>query len=97
VKNLADRPFALIGVNVGGLSVKELGEVMAREKLTWRSFADPGQAGHGSIAKQWNLSNTPTFYLLDHRGVIRHKWTAPPGAKALDAAMEKLLREAEGK
>ncbi len=41
------------------------------------------------------MSGTPTFYLVDHRGVIRHKWVGAPGAKALDAAIEELLQEVE--
>jgi hypothetical protein len=69
---------------------------MDREKLTWRSFADPGELGQGSIAAQWNLPGTPTLYLLDSNGVIRHKWVGSPGEKALDAAVDRLIKEAEG-
>jgi peroxiredoxin len=68
---------------------------MTKEKLTWRSFADPGALGQGAIATKWNLSATPTFYVLDHKGVIRHKWVGSPGEKAIDAALEKLIKEAE--
>jgi hypothetical protein len=95
VKNLKGKPFALIGVCIGGLNVKQLKAVMDRQKLPWRSFVDPGNAGAGPIAQKWNLSATPTFYLLDHKGVVRHKWTGAPGEKALDAAIEKLLKAAE--
>ena len=69
---------------------------MEKQKLPWRSFADAGQAGAGPIATMWNLSATPTFYLIDHKGVIRHKWAGPPGAKVLDAALDKLMEAAEG-
>ena len=69
---------------------------MDKEKLTWRSFADGGNAGAGPIATGWNLSATPTFYLMDHKGVIRYKWAGPPGEKVLDAALGKLLKAAEG-
>jgi hypothetical protein len=65
------------------------------EKLTWRSFADPGELGRGPIATRWNLPATPTFYVIDPRGVIRHKWVGSPGAKAIDAALDKLIKEAE--
>ena len=95
MKNLKDEPFALVGVHVGGTTAKQLKEIMAKENLPWRSFADLGNAGAGPIAARWNLSATPTFYLLDHKGVIRFKWTGPPGKKVLDAAIEKLITEAE--
>ena len=63
---------------------------MAREKLTWRSFANATDIG-----AQWNLAGTPTFYALDHRGVIRHKWVGAPGAAAIDAALAQLIADAE--
>ena len=82
----------MIGVNVNRHKPKELKEVMDKEKLSWRSFAD-----QGAIAAKWNLPGTPTFYLIDHKGVIRYKWVGSPGEKAIDAAVEKLIQEAEGK
>ena len=96
MKNLKDRPFALIGVNVSGHNAKQLKAVMDKEKLTWRSFADPGDLGQGAISARWNLSSTPTLYVIDHLGVIRHKWMGSPGRKAIDTALEKLIKEAEG-
>jgi len=95
VTNLKDKPFALVGVHVGGSTVKELKEIMDRAKLPWRSFVDLGNAGTGAIAKQWNHAATPTFYVIDHRGVIRYRWTGAPGARVMDAALEAVIREAE--
>ena len=94
---MKDKPFALIGVHVGGTSTKQLAEVIAKNQITWRSFSDEGNAGAGPIAKQWNLSATPSFYVIDHRGVIRYKWAGAPGAKLIDAALAKLIPEAERK
>jgi hypothetical protein len=67
-----------------------------KEKLTWRSFADAGNAGAGPIATKWNLSATPTFYVIDHKGVIRYRWAGPPGEKVLDTALDRLLKAVEG-
>ena len=66
--NQKDKPFALLGIHIGGLGVEQLAEVMDKRQLTWRSFVDEGQAGAGPIATQWSLSATPTFYLIDHLG-----------------------------
>ena len=96
MKNLKDKPFALIGVSVGGTNAKQLKKVMDKEKLTWRSFVDEGNAGAGPIATKWNLSATPTFYAIDHRGVIRYKWAGPPIEKVMDAALDKPIEAAEG-
>ena len=94
--NLKDRPFALLGVHVGGSNVQQLKAVTEKEKITWRSFVDVGNAGAGPIATKWNLSATPTFYLIDHKGVVRHKWAGPPGEKVLDEALDRLIKAAEG-
>jgi hypothetical protein len=95
VKNLKGKPFALLGVHVGGSNAKQLKGVMEKEKITWRSFVDAGTADAGPIATRWNLSATPTFYLIDHKGVIRYKWAGPPGEKVMDAALDRLIKEAE--
>jgi hypothetical protein len=89
----------VIGVNVNGYDVKKLKAAMDKEKLTWRSFADDGH-----IVGTWNLPGTPTFYVIDHKGVIRHKWVGSPSdyklgglpeEKAIDSALEKLIQVAE--
>ena len=105
----AGRPFAIVGVNGDNIPAKgskitdnngkdinagpAVREAMAKLKMTWPSF----HPGYQEIAEQWGVRNWPTIYLLDHDGVIRHKWKGDPGAKELDAAVEKLVRVAEGK
>lgn len=64
---------------------------MVKEELGWRTFVD-----RGAIADVWKPAGTPTFYVIDAQGVIRYKWPGAPGHKAMDAALEKLIREAEG-
>jgi hypothetical protein len=91
VKNFADKPFALIGIHINYDSddAGKVKAVMAKEKLNWRSFVD-----RGTIAEKWKPAGTPTFYIIDPKGVIRHKWAGAPGAKAIDRALEKLIQEA---
>ena len=64
--------------------------VMDREKLDWRSFVD-----RGAIAQKWKPAGTPTFYVIDPKGVIRRRWAGAPGEKAIASAIEKLIQEAE--
>ena len=90
MKTLEAKPFALIGVNTNNSEPKKLKEVMDREKMNWRSFAV-----QETILERWNNPGTPMYYVIDPRGVIRHKWVGYPGAKALDTALEGLIREAE--
>jgi hypothetical protein len=90
VQKLAGKPFALIGVSINPYGADRLKEVMERQRLNWRSFADGGAVTH-----RWNLHGTPTLYVIDAKGVIRHKWVGSPGAEAIDAALGKLIPEAE--
>ena len=80
----------MIGVNSWPHKPGELKEVMTEEQLNWRSFADDG-----TINRKWNSPATPTFYVLDPAGSIRHKWVGKAGDKVVDAALEKLIEEAE--
>ncbi|MCI0682586.1 MAG: TlpA family protein disulfide reductase [Gemmataceae bacterium] len=99
MKKLSGKPFALIGVNVNGWDAKELKAVMDKDKLTWPSFVNGEE-----IVTRWNLQSTPTFYVIDHQGVIRHKWVGNsagyeqgglPAAEAIDAALDQLIQKAE--
>ncbi len=90
MKTQREKPFALIGVNTNESEPKKLKAVMDREKLNWRSFVV-----HETTLEQWNAPGTPMYYVIDHTGVIRYKWFGYPGEKAIDTALEKLIREAE--
>ena len=72
VKKLADKPFALIGVN----SDKDLDKLRPRlkeENITWRSFWNGPEGTSGPIAKDWDVMGWPTIYILDERGIIRER------------------------
>jgi hypothetical protein len=63
---------------------------MDKEKLNWRSFVY-----QEAINAKWNPS-TPSYYVLDPKGVIRHKWIGPPGEKVIDKAVEEIIEEING-
>ena len=81
----------MIGVNVSEFETKDLKARMDKEKMNWRSFAH-----QEAVNAAWNPS-TPGYYVLDPRGVIRHKWVGAPGEKALETALENLIHEAAAK
>jgi len=89
VKQLAEKPFALLGVHGLDYTPAKLKAVMQKEKLNWRSFAD-----HRVINARWASRGTPTYYIIDRKGVIRFKWMGYPGAKAIDDALDKLIKDA---
>ena|SRR5579871_4925680 len=90
VKRLADKPFALLGINSDG-DKEKLKKHMEEESITWRSWYDGGKIG-GPIAKKWNVNGWPTIYVLDDKGVIRYKNV---GGEQMDKAVDTLLKEME--
>ena len=81
---------------VGALAArKSVGGEVAHLALQLREVADVGDAGQGAIAARWNLTSTPTFYILDARGVIRSKWPAGASPEVIDTALDKLIKEVE--
>jgi hypothetical protein len=38
---------------------------------------------------------TPTIYLIDHKGVIRHRWLGGARARVIDNAVDELIQEVE--
>ena len=87
VKRLAGKPFALLGVNSDPRD--QVKQAMKRENITWRSWWDGGTT-QGPIAKSWNVHGWPTIYVLDQKGVVRHKNVRE---KAMDDAVDALLKE----
>lgn len=78
----------MLGINVLPHTAEALQKVMGTQNLNWRNFADDG-----AIAKQWNTPATPSFYIIDDKGIIRHKWIGHPGEETMEAALEKLLHQ----
>ncbi len=91
VKRLANKQFALLGINSDADRTK-LKEVLSKEQITWRSFWDGGTTS-GPIAKAWNVRGWPTVYVLDHKGVIRFRNLRE---KELDEAVDRLIAEMQG-
>jgi hypothetical protein len=96
VKKLADKPFALVGVN-SDQDLEKLKAVLEEERITWRSFWNGKEGTGGPISTEWNVHGWPTLFVIDHKGVIRHKYLGSPGEEKLDAAIDKLVEEAETK
>lgn len=93
IKRLEDKPFVLIGVN-SDRDKETIKKAMEKEENSWRYWFDGGSTG-GPIAKQYNVQGWPTFYLLDHKGVIRLRSVGAPDHAELDKALEELLAAAK--
>jgi hypothetical protein len=90
VKRLADKPFAIVGVNSDKDRVA-LKDVLTKENITWRSFWNGPEGTKGVISTRWNTRGWPTLILIDHQGVIRQKWSGSPGEEVLDKAIDECI------
>lgn len=92
VKKLKDKPFTLVSVSVDDKK-ETLQKFMEKEEMPWVHWWDNGQ--ENKVMKLYRVRAFPTMYLIDHTGVIRHKWVGSPGNDKLDAAIEALVKAAE--
>ena len=95
VKNLAGKPFALIGVNSD--DDYEIPQKLVKDgTVTWRSFWNGEDGTKGPISSAFKVRGWPTVLLLDGKGVVRfvNPQRGPgDGMKALDEAIAELLAE----
>ena len=91
VEKLKDRPFSLISISADEKK-ETLKDFLEKEKMPWTHWWE-GQNEKG-ILKEWGVHFFPTIYVIDAKGVIRYKHIR---GKKLEEAVEKLVKEAEGK
>ena len=89
VERLKDKPFALIGINSDG-DTATVRKLLAEQGITWRNAIDVST--EGPWARAWNVSGWPTIYVLDHKGVIRHRDLRDD---EFETAVNALLKELE--
>ena len=70
VAKLKDKSFALIGINSDG-GREPLQKILKEQGITWRQAVDGTTSG--PLATQWNIHYWPNIYVLDKKGVIRHR------------------------
>lgn len=103
VTRMTNRPFVLIGIDGLGPDPRQdkedsrrdwLKQYAAKEQITW-TFCGSCSAKSGNLFQDWNIQGCPTLYLIDDRGVIRHRFEGSPGEEVLNTTIDGLVREAE--
>ena len=91
VAKLKDKPFEIIGVNSDS-DLSKIQQIVKDKKITWRSFWNGPKGTGGPISKRWNVSGWPTIYVIDAKGIIKHKQSGGDPAP-LDKAITEALAE----
>ena len=77
VEKYEDQPFALLGVNTDSLD--DIKKIYADNQINWRSWVQGSI--DGPVPTKWNIESWPTIFLIDHEGIIRHRFnTISPDA-----------------
>jgi peroxiredoxin len=92
VKKMKDKPFVLVSVSADDKK-ETLQKFLEKEEMPWTHWWDNG--GESAVLKKYRVKAFPTLYVIDHTGVIRHKWLGNPGNEKIDAAIEELVKAAE--
>jgi thiol-disulfide isomerase/thioredoxin len=86
VERLKDKSFALVSISADD-EKKTLTDFLAKEKMPWTHWWN---GKDGGIIEDWDVRYYPTIYVLDSRGVIRHKDLR---GEELEKAVNALLAE----
>ena len=92
VKKLKGKPFVLVSVSADK-EKEALQKFLEKEEMPWVHWWDNGP--ESKVLKTYRVRAFPTLYVIDHAGVIRHKWVGNPGNDKIDAAVEELVKAAE--
>lgn len=88
VKKLKDKPFVLLSVSADA-EKETLTKFLEKKPMPWTHWWN-GQKGN--VLETYQVRFFPTVYVIDGKGVIRHKHLR---GDDLEAAVEKLLEEME--
>lgn len=84
--------FAVVGINADEDPSKGL-KAQTDKSLTWRSFRDK-RDGTASISDEWKAL-FPTVYLIDHKGIVRHRYSGSPNPQQINESIARLMAEVE--
>ncbi|MDR3636880.1 MAG: TlpA disulfide reductase family protein [Isosphaeraceae bacterium] len=91
VGRLTGKPFQLVGVSIDD-EVKTLKDFLDKEKLPWTHWWSGPGGWNGGFAEAWGIRSIPAIFVLDAKGVIRHRDVR---GEELEKAVNALLKEAE--
>lgn len=90
VEKLKDKPFSLVSISADE-EKETLTNFLAKEKMPWTHW---WSGSSGGILEDWDVQYYPTIYVIDAKGIIRHKDLR---GEKLEKAVEELLAETAGK
>lgn len=90
-EKMKGKPFVLVSVSADDKK-ETLQKFLEKEKMPWVHWWDNGP--ESKVLKAYRVRAFPTLYLIDHAGMVRHKWVGNPGHEKIEAAVEELVKAA---
>lgn len=94
VSRMGNRPFALLGVNND--KTKAIAKkALQNDQVNARSWWDGGET-ESPITRQWMVHGFPTFFVIDHKGILRDVTSGVPrDLVAMDKLIDDLVSQVE--
>jgi len=90
VKKMEGKPFTFVSVSADAKK-DTLAEFIKKTPMPWTHWWAGNEKG---VIEDWDIEAYPTIVILDAKGVVRKKIVGA-NSKAVDAEVEKLVKEAE--
>lgn len=91
VKRLKGKPFVMLSVNADAKK-ETLTQFLEKEPMPWQHWHNGVKADKGGVRDVYSVHFFPSIYVIDAKGIIRHKNVR---GEALDKAVDALLKEQE--
>jgi thiol-disulfide isomerase/thioredoxin len=88
VERFKDKPFELVSISADQQKTT-LKDFLSKEKMPWTHWWN---GASGGVVEDWNIQYFPTIYVIDAKGVIRHKDLRD---EKLEEAVNELLKDLE--
>jgi thiol-disulfide isomerase/thioredoxin len=91
VKKMKDKPFVFVSISRDEKK-DTLTDFLKKNEMPWTHWWEG--VGESSISHEWGIDGIPAIYVVDAKGVIRHKQIGfDPAATAQNEAFDKMIED----
>jgi thiol-disulfide isomerase/thioredoxin len=91
VAKMKGKPFEFVSLS-SDPQKETVTKFLETTKMPWTHWWE-GQGG--PVARLWGVNGFPTVYVIDHKGIVRHKQEGNIPGNELDTVIENLVKAAE--
>ena len=97
INRMKGEPFVLLGVNCDDTR-QQAQLVVKNQKIGWRSWYDGGgQMMGGPIFSKYGVTNIPTSFVIDKKGIIQQRLDGQTNEVLYDMAVDRVMAQSENR